>query len=1221
MSSNRGRLWRAVATVLGGVLVVSAVPSFTSVAEAAAPPVTESDQALKDAKKSGKPVEVMGERTDSSTTFANPDGKSFRLDTSAVPVRVKAKDGSGWVAPDATLEVRADGTVGPKAAVAGVSFSGGGDQSKLVTIERDGRSMTLGWQGGALPKPVLDGNSAVYPEVLPGVDLRMTATLKGYREVLVVKTPEAAKNPKLQRVEFDLTAKDVQLNAANDGGLSATDANGVPVFKAPPALMWDSKGVSAPSALSAKEKVAAAKSEGGTLPKPPVGGEPAARPADGPPPGSQARNMPVHVDKDSLAVVPDAALLQQSDPAAFPLYIDPSVALDDGTEHTALRNDGVKFWDWDNDSDGQGKGMGKCGSWNGYYCGPGYVQRLYFEFSPNNLRGKEVLTARFRVTEPWAFQCDLRNVWLVRMDGEISSGTTWGNKPNYADLMGDRWLSAGRGSACDPNSPVAPVEFSDNLPDEPDENLTPTVRDFADGRYNRLTLELRAEDESDTASWKRFRNDAVLSVDYIGKPNTPIYVGLVTGTGEICTNDSTKPSIVSDPTPAMTAITETVWGGESGSQLRILMQTEKKETNGTWTPVKANAGDADYVSRPSSGFVGDNVKVTSDPPATLTDGTQYRFRTWTRSYADGQERTSAPSADCYFKVDSSAPKAPAVTFGAPYSQCTSTACAAAGKPGQAGQFTFAPASGDTVTAYQYKLSTDTVWTEIAGSNPTVSITPPVSGTMKLSVKAKDSVGRLGATKIVDFVVKEGPDPIGYWTFDEASGQAVDTSTADPALRNNMYLAAGAQRPQAGRRGWVQTPTPHEDRALQLTNAQYANSAKPVFDTRSSFTVAGWVRLDRTDGTFSMLAQGGTNFSGVAITAAAGQPWSMQMATNDTAGGTGAISRLNGLNPAQAGVWTHVAATYNESTDVAKLYVNGRLQGQMTVTNPIAATGLMAIGAAKQSAVWSEQLPGRIDEVKVWQDEKSADEVKQDSSLFDPANGKPHVDLAGAWDLTTAGPAYADTSGSGRALTATAGTPVTGGALVLNGSTQAATVAGPVVDDTGSFTVTAEAKLDNAALLGKPNGYKAQVIGQRTATGSSWSLWFEKTGVRTEPDELDPTKMVSFVEGTWHFGRLTADGTGTSVVSDSLAALNAGVQVTGVHNAQDGTITLYVGAAGQAQPKAYTATVGSGELAVGKGFTNSAWGNFLPGQIKGMRLWSGAMKDAQQVTDTVFGSGS
>ncbi|MBT2449510.1 laminin G domain-containing protein, partial [Streptomyces sp. ISL-43] len=1011
---------------------------------------------------------------------------------------------------------------------------------------------------------------------------------------------------------------------AKDGGLSATDANGVPVFKAPPALMWDSKGVPAPLALSAKEKVAAAKAEGGALPTAPAGGEPPARPADGPVPGSQAKNMPVHVDKDSLAVVPDAALLEQTDPAAFPLYIDPSVALDDGTEHTALRNDGVSFWNWDNGSDDMGKGMGKCGSWNGYYCGPGYVQRLYFEFSPDKLRGKEVLNSRFRITEPWAFQCSVRNVWLVRMDGEISSSTSWGNKPNYADLMGDRWLSAGRGSACDPNSPAAPVEFADNLPDEPDENLTPTVRDFADGKYNRLNLELRAEDESDTASWKRFRNDAVLSVDYIGKPNIPIYVGLVTGSGEICSNDLGNPSIVSDPTPAMTAITETVWGGEAGAQLRIAMQTEKATMPSgalVWASVKANATDPDHIERPSSGYVGDNVKITSDPPATLQDGAMYRFRTWTMSFADGHVRGSVPSADCYFKVDSSAPKAPVITFGAPYSQCTSTACAAAGKPGTPGQFTFGPGASDTNTAYQYKLATSSTWTEIAGAKPTVSITPPISGTMKLSVKAKDSLGRWGATQVVDFVVKEGPGAVGHWNFDEYDGQAFDTSTTDPALKENADLSTGSLRTESGRRGWVTTPTPHEDRTLQLNGSgQYAVTQKPVIDTRASFTVAGWVRLDRTDMSYSVVGQAGQNMSGIAITAWAGKPWMMQMATQDTVDGHTTMGRFTGTAPAQAGVWTHVAATYNETTDIAKLYVNGQLQGQMTVTNPIASTGPMTFGAIKHRGALTDFLPGRIDEVTAWQSERSELEIKKDAQLFDPATGKPQVDLAAAWDLSQAGTTFADTSGNGRPLTPTAGTAVSNGALVLDGSTQAATAAGPLVDDTGSFTVTAEAKVDNARLLDKPNGYKAQVIGQRTATGSSWSLWFEKTGVRTEPDELDPTKMNSFVEGTWHFGRLTADGTGPSVASDSLAALNAGVQVTGVHNAQDGTITLYVGAVGQAQPKAFTAAVGSGELAVGKGFTDSAWGNFLPGEIKGMRLWSGAMKDAQQVSDTVFGSG-
>ncbi|MFE2070463.1 hypothetical protein ACFXDH_50285 [Streptomyces sp. NPDC059467] len=110
-------------------------------------------------------------------------------------MRAKQTDGS-WAQPDATLEERSDGTVGPKASVAKISFSGGGSGADLVKLSLDGRSLTVGWPG-MLPKPTLDGDSAVYADVLPGVDLRMTATTEGYREVLVVTSASAASNPEL----------------------------------------------------------------------------------------------------------------------------------------------------------------------------------------------------------------------------------------------------------------------------------------------------------------------------------------------------------------------------------------------------------------------------------------------------------------------------------------------------------------------------------------------------------------------------------------------------------------------------------------------------------------------------------------------------------------------------------------------------------------------------------------------------------------------------------------------------------------------------------------------------------------------------------------------------------------------------------------------------------------------------------------------------------------
>jgi hypothetical protein len=122
----------------------------------------------------------------------------------------------------------------------------------------------------------------------------------------------------------------------------------------------------------------------------------------GPGDGDTSAVLPVQVGTDSLAVVPDAGMLANSDSSAYPLYIDPSVGLDQ-TAHTYLRSDGVSDFNWGNGSNNEGKGTGHCSSWNGYYCGPGYTERLYFQFSPSSLAGKKVLSATFRATESWSF--------------------------------------------------------------------------------------------------------------------------------------------------------------------------------------------------------------------------------------------------------------------------------------------------------------------------------------------------------------------------------------------------------------------------------------------------------------------------------------------------------------------------------------------------------------------------------------------------------------------------------------------------------------------------------------------------------------------------------------------------------------------------------------------------------------------------------------------------
>jgi hypothetical protein len=655
----------ACAAVLSTSLVVPAAFAAGSADNAEDPAaVTEGQKALAEAEESGKRVEVLGERAERATVFANPDGSTFTLQESSVPVRV-AKPGGGWQAPDPTLEQRADGSVVPKAAAPQMVFSGGGEKDPLARISYQGKSLELSWPG-ELPAPKLDGASAIYAHVLPDVDLKVTATVESFQQVLVVKTPEAAAGAELKKLTFGLKTSGLKVEEGVAGNLAAVDADGKAVFKSPPARMWNSAGdATAPQAKTSASRSAASEK----APSDPAESAPSGSGLE-PGQGDQVAKMDVEVGKDSLQIVPDAGLLAEKDTKAFPLFIDPWVTWGE-SERTLLRSDGYESYAWGNGDDDMGKGAGRCGTWTTggvtYGCGPGYVQKLYYEFSPASLKGKHVLDATFRVTEPWAFQCEPRQVDLVRTNN-ISASTTWSSRPKELDWMGDRSVSAGRGDLCSPGLPNAAIEFNDN-PEEADENLTPTVKNFAAGKFSRLTLEVRAHDEDDTSAWKRFRNDAVLEVDFVGLPDKPTGVGLVTGSGTVCETHEKDPAIVSDPTPALAATAQTKPGGEKDSQLRVYFDVDHKKSDGTWADTPTTAADL----RPSTGYVGDNSKLTMSW-STLTEGTLYRYTAWVRSYYNnGQSYLAGPSNAsttgwCYFKVDPTAPKAPKIAIGDPYSE-------------------------------------------------------------------------------------------------------------------------------------------------------------------------------------------------------------------------------------------------------------------------------------------------------------------------------------------------------------------------------------------------------------------------------------------------------------------------------------------------------------------------------------------------------------------------
>ncbi|WP_331452548.1 LamG-like jellyroll fold domain-containing protein [Streptomyces sp. SS162] len=1187
------------------------------------------------AAETGEPVEVVAERTEYTTTTANPDG-TYTLTQSTTPQRVRGHDGS-WRSVDVTLERRPDGTVGPKAAVADVAFSGGGDENLLRLGARQGGSVTLRWQR-PLPQPVLDGATATYAEVFPDTDLQLTATAEGYREVLVVKTPEAAANPELQSIALAVEEDGLDLVAGSGGGIRAVDEDGNAVYAGPAGQMWDSAGDDGTGSRPQTLAAAPSKAAFGAGTSPATGreaGPESRKEAAHPKPGDASATLPVSVGPHTVTVKPDLALLRGEN-TVFPVYIDPpmGLALD---ERTVLSSDGDRFYDFDGDY-----GVGNCSRLGPWYCDKYHTNRMYFEFAPTNLAGKHVIDAVFRAYETWSFSCTPQGVDLWRTNN-ISEGSTWPG-PAQLDLMGDRVVSAGRGTACSPEQPDSWIEFQDN-PAEPDENLTSTVRSFADGKFSRLTLMLRATDEGNPDAWKRFDDNAQLQINYVPKPGLPSPYGVVPGNGTMryCNPHIGDPLIVTDSTPRVQAGTQTLVqpasNGFKGS-LRAYFDAERYDPNtGKWI----HTWDALSPSYRPDGYL-ETVEMSY-----RADQIMYRVRMQTRSYWTHEGKTSSMSSGytpwCYFKTDTTAPKAPVITSNGPYVPCLPNDCPGAGAPGQSGLFTFRPAPGDTdITGYRYRLITQTGASTVNGGSPAAQpVTPKLAGTHVLTVEAKDVRERYGEKAEYIFKVAPGQAPVGRWQYaDRPEGTATSTTTKDTAtegtVRHDATLTGGATWSARARRG-------PGDHSLDLNSADpakqqaYAATTGPAVNTRDSFTVSTWAYLTDTATNRVVLSSSGNQDSAFTLYYSANnRKWAFNRGAQDLATTPDIVSLADATSPAR--VWTHLAGVFDtkgntdKTDDTIQLFVNGRPQGQPVRLSATAATyepwmspdGLQ-IGRTRSGGVYQQYFRGYIDETTVWQRALNADEVREESRGRETAILEtPGAELVAHWTAEGAvGTQIGERSGYGKpalALSAEGAQLVAGDdgtELRLDGAKGHASATGPVIDETASFTVSARVRLDGAELATKPVGSRSYVLGQATPAGaeSSWALWVEKTSEETY---------------RWRFGRTATDPVGkathdTWTSSQDVAELDSWVQVTGVYDHTEkteegyGNVRLYIGAAGQASytPTFFGAAVqGAGALTAGRGSAQGTSGHFLPGALSDLRVWTGAMIE-EQISNRVLGN--
>lgn len=1208
-------------TLLGGAVPVVGAAATPAIADDSTASVTTDktpeSKASALAAETGERVAVDEATTESSKVFANPDG-TFTQEMNAAPVRAKKGDGT-WAPIDTTLVRETDGSIRARNTAADLTLSGGGSGDLLVTLKDEGHKLQLGWPT-ALPEPRLDGATATYANVLPDVDLKLTALSSGYTSVLVVRTAEAAKNPALATIKMPVSGKGLDITATADGGFVARDGDGSPVFESPAGRMWDSAGDSAATGtttdgVTTQLARSAPLGEGepeATGPVPAAGGEPT--PSEAPGSGDATAELPLKVSDTTLEITPDPALLHGED-TVFPLYIDPptkGIALGDWT---ALASNGTKYWEFDGD-----KGVGRCSNYAGYLCSYSpYTQRMYFEYPLSSIHGKKILDVTMEVYQLWTFSCEPHWYDLTRVDKGISSSTTWSSRPTGVDLMGDKYVAYGRGSLCDPSQPANWVRFSDNVGDETNENLTTTLASYASKKEPSITFSLTAHDESDAGAWARFRNDAELSVTYISYPGKPTSYGVQQGTTGRACNASTQPFATSDTTPKMLATVQSADG--SNAQLRAMFEVWKAD----------GSSRAWYEASPDGAWVADNAARTATTNA-LPAQTNYRMRVKTQAYyktdrGDTGVLDSAWSSWCYFRVDTDSPPPPVITSADGTYKPAETAPAAGGV-GTPGRFTFTPADTNPTTAgiqsdvvsYKWKLNSGAVSPPIpvaTGTATTQTITPNQAGENTIQVWGYDAAGHSSLTGYYSFLVKGAELPSGIWHLDNS---LTDSTTA-------------TQHPLTSSGATWDTLTRSGPGAAKLNGTSaYLSTSGSVLDTTKSFTVSAWARLAKKDVNYTVLSQAGTNASGFQLYySSTYNAWIFNRHQTDVVDPV--IVRSIGTRPPVLNAWTHLTGVYDAADQTLQLYINGVPQGKpVTFTAPWKASGNLQVGRLWHAATGKENFAGTIDEVKVWSRALADTEVAheawlEDEDLSDGTAGDPIPALVAKWDATdtanATGTTVKDTSGFSRNLTlngavltqVSTGDPEVGEevtttqTMTLNGTSAYASATGPLVDDSGSFTATAWVTLDPAKLADTSKSYAVQVFGQSGASQSSWGVWYEQ-----------PTGST---QGRWTFGRPDKDGTGAVWTESESTALNTTqlgvpVMLTVVYDAQAaadpddtsrlGGLKLYVDSAlmGDEDGVSYSAPwQGGGAFEIGRAKVNGAPARYFPGTIDSVRVWAGA----------------